>query len=54
MTEQQRQEFTTKAHELMKWLCENGHPHMTIAITQTSAELLESVVSSPTQQFLVD
>jgi len=32
---------------LIKWLCENHHPHMTIIITPTSCELLESKCANP-------
>ena len=32
-------ELRNKALELVRWLNENGHPHQTITITQTSIKL---------------
>ena len=44
LTDQQQDRFRLHTRDLMRWLKENGHPHMTIIITQTHAELLEGVV----------
>ena len=46
MTEDQRKSFEEAALPLIKWLCENGHPHHTAIVTQTHAELLESLCST--------
>jgi hypothetical protein len=54
MTEQAKQEFENKAKGLMEWLCTNGHPHMTIVITPTTAELLEGCIGVQTDEFLRD
>ena len=54
MTDQIKQEFEDKAKGLMEWLCTNGHPHMTIVITPTSAELLEGCIAVQTDEFLRD
>ena len=54
MTEEQKAEFTAKAKDMMDWLCANGHPHMTIIITPTTAELLEGSVAVETTEFLRD
>ena len=54
MNEQQKQEFESKAKDMIDWLCANGNPHMTIIITPTSAELLEGCVSVHTNEFLRD
>jgi len=35
------QEFERAARPLIKWMCENQHPHVTAIITPTSCELLE-------------
>jgi hypothetical protein len=43
MTEKERSEFEALTRPLIKWLCENYHPHHTIIITPTSAEMLEGV-----------
>lgn len=53
-TEDQKQEFRDVAEPLVKWLCENGHPHMTIIVTQTHAELLEGEMNFYTEDHLVD
>lgn len=37
--------FEELARPLIKYLCENYHPHVTIIITPTSAELLEGLKS---------
>ena len=46
MTPEQKAEFEALAHPLIKWLCENCHPHHTIIITPTNAELLEGECST--------
>jgi hypothetical protein len=35
------------AEPLIKYLCENHHPHMTVIVTGTSVELLESKIAIP-------
>lgn len=54
MTEEQKEEFRNKAKDLIKWLCENGHPHMTIVITSTTAELLEGSIGIVTNEYVRD
>lgn len=39
-------EFEKAARPLIKWLCENEHPHVTALITPTSCELLEGKCAS--------
>lgn len=39
-------QFETAARPLIKWLCENRHPHHSVIVTPTGAELLEGVVST--------
>lgn len=46
MTSEQRAEFEALSRPLIKWLCENCHPHHTIIITSTDAELLEGSCST--------
>ena len=42
MTEEQQKSFEEAARPLIKkWLCENVHPHHSVIVTPTSAELLE-------------
>jgi hypothetical protein len=52
MTEEQKAEFERIARTMMDWLCANGHPHMTILIDQTHAELLEGCVVFTTTEYL--
>jgi hypothetical protein len=46
--------FEETAKPLIKWLNENGHPHMTIIVTTTHAELLEGVCAINTNEFVKD
>lgn len=39
----EKKSFNDVADAMIKWLCENGHPHMTVIVTQTHAELVEGV-----------
>lgn len=54
MTEEQKSQFEELSKRLIEWLCVNGHPHMTVVITPTSAELLEGVVGVQTTEFVTD
>jgi hypothetical protein len=38
--------FETVTRPVIKWLCENHHPHVTVIITPTNAELLEGLKST--------
>lgn len=40
------EELKKAAAPLIKWLCENHHPHVTAIVTPTSVEVLEGVVSA--------
>jgi hypothetical protein len=53
-TDEQKERFELRSRDLIRWLCENGHPHMTIVITPTSAELLEGSIAVQTTEYLVD
>lgn len=53
--EQKFQELRKAAEPLIKYLCENHHPHVTAIVTGTSIELLEGIMSlSKIYDFLVD
>lgn len=54
LTEEQRKEFEEKVKPVMEWLCKNFHPHVTIIIEPTSAEILESSASIVTYEFVQD
>jgi hypothetical protein len=53
-TEEKRKQFEELARPLIKHLCENYHPHVTIIITPTSAELLEGEMAFSTDDYLRD
>ena len=40
-------EFRKAAEPLIKYLCENYHPHVTAIVTGTSVELFEGLISIP-------
>ncbi len=41
MNDEQRKSFEAAARPLIQWLCENVHPHHTVIVTPTGAELTE-------------
>lgn len=45
-TTELRTSFEDAARPLIKWLCENKHPHHSVIVTPTGAELLEGVVNT--------
>lgn len=54
MTREQMKEFEPLAREVIKWLNNNCHPHVTVIIDQTGAEILEGLASFPTTDYLKD
>ena len=46
--------FEEAVKPLMKWLCENTHPHTTAIVDGTLAQLVEGVENVKTNEFLVD
>jgi len=54
LTEQQRIEFEKAARPLIKWLCENCHPHVVALIEPGRAELTEGVCSVLVNDFIPD
>ena len=54
MTDEQKAEFERLARQLIDWLCANGHPHMTILIDPTHAELVEGCVGFTTTEYVRD
>ncbi len=53
-TEAQRSEFEAIAWQMIKWLNDNCHPHHTVVIDSTSAELLEGSIAVSTTAYLHD
>lgn len=48
MDKEKREEFERLSRLLIKFLCDNYHPHVMIIITPTNAELLEGICSTGT------
>ena len=43
---EEQKSFEEAARPLIKWLCENVHPHHSVIVTPTGAELLQSQCST--------
>lgn len=54
LNEQERREFEAVTRPVMEWLNKNCHPHVSVVIEPTGAELLESVCYYPTNDFVRD
>jgi hypothetical protein len=54
MEDEQKKEFKEAVKPLMKWLCENKHPHTTVMVTNTTAEIVEGIHYFLTEEFLID
>lgn len=51
MNDSQRKEFEELTRPLIKWINDNGHPHMHIVIDNESAELSEGVCAFRTEEY---
>jgi len=51
---EKQKSFEDAVKPVIKWLNDNGHPHMTILITPTGAELVEGIKIMRTEEFLID
>lgn len=54
ITSQQRDEMLEAAKPLIKWMCENCHPHCTAIVDDTTIELVEGIAIGNTEEFLKD
>ena len=54
LTEEQRKELEQKVKPVMEWLCKNCHPHVTVIIEPTTAELVEGIATVVTDEFVQD
>ena len=54
MTPEQRAAFEALAHPLIEWVAQNLHPHHTVVLDATHAELLEGIAAVHTTEYLVD
>jgi hypothetical protein len=52
--ERKQETFEEAVKPLMKWLCENTHPHTKAIVTGNLAELVEGVENVHTNEFIVD
>ncbi len=50
--EQKQAEFEEAVRPLIKWLAQSVHPHHTVVVTSTHAELLEGQVVVATEEYL--
>jgi len=54
LTEEQRKQFEELCKPMMKFLCDNFHPHVVVIIEPTSAEILFSSAAIVTHEFVKD
>ena len=54
MNKEDIKKFEEAALPLIKYLAENHHPHTTVIVTSTHAELLEGKFVVKTEDYLVD
>lgn len=54
MSKDKQKSFEAVAKPLINWLAENVHPHHTVIVTSTHAELLEGEIVVETEEFLKD
>lgn len=50
--EQTMKSFEAAARPLIRWLCENQHPHVTVLVTPTTAELLEGQLAITVEDYV--
>ena len=46
LEEDQEKSFEAAARPLIKWLCENVHPHHVVVVTHQDAQLLEGAANT--------
>lgn len=46
--------FEDACNPLIKWLCENKHPHTTVILTSNRAELVEGIQCYNTVKYILD
>lgn len=54
LSEKEREEFEAVTRPVIEWLNKNCHPHVTVVVEPTSAELLEGVVAIKTTDYVRD
>jgi hypothetical protein len=53
-TDQQLKQFEEASKPLVKFLCENFHPHVYVIVNPTGAELVEGLAYVRVEEFLRD
>ena len=54
LDKEKQKEFETAAEPLIKFLCDNFHPHVSVIVDCCSAELSEGICSIRTDKFIQD
>ena len=54
LSEEQRKEFEQVCEPVMKFLCENFHPHVCVTIDPSRAELFEGQVAINNDKYFKD
>lgn len=54
LTDEQHKEFEEASKPLIKFLCENFHPHVTVIVEPSGAEILEGSASIKCEEFILD
>lgn len=50
--EKEKEELDKLCRNLIEWLNNNGHPHMTIVLTTTHYELLEGIIGTTVHDYI--
>ncbi len=54
LTKEQVKQFEEAAKPLVKFLCDNCHPHVYVIVEPTGAELVEGMVAVGIKEYLKD
>ena len=54
ISEEKRKEFDSVAKPLIKWLNDNCHPHVSVIVSPSSAELCEGICIHNTDEYIKD
>ena len=52
--DERQKSFEVAVEPVIKWLCDNAHPHTKIIIDCTTAELVEGVMCTVTDRYVRD
>lgn len=53
-SQNKREEFLAAARPMIKWINDNGHPHMKVIVDCTHAELVEGLMMHGTEEYVRD